>query len=172
MTTRQIQSAGQSLAGASGIGIQALAQEAWNGQASAAFSAALQLGASNRNNPVSVFSPGNSGSVLQVNAASSEADAKNRNRTYQDGRQTLRGSTGCGCVSPIDVQALGQSAWSGQQALGLSAAGQLAPSNANGGSSVYSAGNGGAVGQFNADDSFAGALNRDRADLLARQDIS
>jgi hypothetical protein len=67
------------------------------------------------------------------------------------------------------VQALGQSAKSGQLALGLSAAFQLAPKNANGGSAVKSGGNAGSIGQLNDDSSFAGALNRDRAELLAGQ---
>jgi hypothetical protein len=159
----------QSQSGTSGIGIQALGQEAANYQTAAAFSGAFQFGASNRNNPVRVYSGGNDGSVLQVNSASSDALAANRNRTRQDGHQTLRGSGGCGCSSPIGVQALGQSAANGQLAAGLSGAAQLAPANANGGSSVYSGGNAGFTGQFNNDDSFAGALNRDRAEMLADQ---
>jgi hypothetical protein len=159
----------QSQSGTSGIGIQALGQEAANYQAAAAFSGAFQFGASNRNNPVRVYSGGNDGSVLQVNAVSSKAKAKNRNRTKQDGDQTLHGSGGCGCSSPIGVQALGQSAANGQLAAGLSGAAQLAPANANGGPSVHSGGNAGFTGQFNNDDSFAGALNRDRAEMLADQ---
>jgi hypothetical protein len=159
----------QSQSGTSGIGIQALGQEAANYQAAAAFSGAFQFGASNRNNPVRVYSGGNDGSVLQVNSVSSKAKAKNRNRTKQDGDQTLHGSGGCGCSSPIGVQALGQSAANGQLAAGLSGAAQLAPANANGGPSVHSGGNAGFTGQFNNDDSFAGALNRDRAEMLADQ---
>jgi epidermal growth factor receptor substrate 15 len=159
----------QSLWGASGIGIQALGQQASNEQAAAAFSGAFQLGASNHNDPVRVYSSGNGGSVRQVNAVSSEAEALNRNRTRQDGSQALGGSRGCGCFTPIAVQALGQSAKSGQLALGLSAAFQLAPKNANGGSAVKSGGNAGSIGQLNDDSSFAGALNRDRAELLAGQ---
>ncbi len=112
----------QTLSGGSGIGIQALGQEAYNRQAGAAFSGALQLGAKNHNSPLRVHSSGNEGSVRQDNSASSDADAKNRNRTRQDGSQTLHGH-GCGCASPIAVQALGQSAWNGQDGLGLSGGG-------------------------------------------------
>jgi hypothetical protein len=163
------QSGDQSLSGASGIGIQALGQQASNEQVAAAFSGAFQFGASNRNKPVRVYSSGNDGSVRQVNAASSEAEALNRNRTKQDGDQTIRGSGGCGCSTPIAVQALGQSAWNGQLGLGLSGAAQLAPANDNAGSSTYSTGNAGSLGQLNDDSSFAGALNRDRAEMLADQ---
>lgn len=166
------QSGDQSLAGASGIGIQALGQQASNEQAAAAFSLAFQLGARNHNGPVRVHSPGGGGSVTQANSASSKADARNDNYTTEKAGQTLRGSHACGCGEGIGVQALGQSAWNGQLAAGLSAAAQLAPKNASGGSSVGSPGYGGSTYQSNDDSSAAGALNRDWATMFATQDAS
>ncbi len=163
------QSGDQTLTGGSGIGIQALGQEASNRQAAAALSAAFQLGASNGNSPVRVYSPGGDGSVAQTNAVSSAAKSWNANGTKQDGSQTLRGSDICGCGAPIAVQALGQSAASGQLALGFSKAAQLAPRNANGGTSVWSPGDGGSVRQLDQDSSVADALNRNWAEMLARQ---
>ena len=47
-------------------------------------------------------------------------------------------SGGCGCSSSLGIQALGQSATNWQSAFALSAALQVAPHNANGGTAVWS----------------------------------
>jgi hypothetical protein len=163
------QDATQTLSSGSGIGVQVIGQQARNEQAAAAFSAAFQLGASNDNSPVRVYSKGDGGNVKQSNSASSDADAKNKNDTDQSADQTIYGSKGCGCGDPIAVQVAGQSAKNSQLALALSEALQLKPKNANGGSSVWSRGNGGRVSQSNDDSSDSNADNRNDADQRAGQ---
>ena len=69
------------------IAIQALGQSAFNHQGAHAFSKALQLWPENDNAPLSVWSPGHAGSVLQLNAARSAAAAQNGNGTLQFGVQ-------------------------------------------------------------------------------------
>jgi hypothetical protein len=138
-------------------------QEAKNKQAALALSAAFQFGASNDNSPVRVYSKGDGGNVRQSNSASSDADATNKNDTDQDVEQNIRGSKGCGCDDPINVQVAGQSAKNSQLALAFSTAFQLKPKNANGGSSVWSRGDAGSTRQSNDGSSEAEALNRARA---------
>jgi hypothetical protein len=157
------QDADQTLSGGSGIGVQVVGQEAKNKQAALALSAAFQFGASNDNSPVRVYSKGDGGNVRQSNSASSDADATNKNDTDQDVEQNIRGSKGCGCDDPINVQVAGQSAKNSQLALAFSTAFQLKPKNANGGSSVWSRGDAGSTRQSNDGSSEAEALNRARA---------
>ena len=158
----------QSQLGGAGIGIQALGQQAWNGQGAGAYSAALQAGASNENSPLRVGSPGSAGSVTQANIVGSAAIASNANWTKQIGAQFQLGSSRCGCDG-IGIQALGQSALSRQLGSAGSQAIQLAPSNDNSPTSVWSSGAGGSVFQLNAAGSLAAALNRNRTHQLALQ---
>lgn len=157
--------------GGSGIGIQALGQKSTNGQGAIALSGAFQLHPSNTNDPTRVYSPGGSGSVSQSNTADSTAAATNTNHTDQDASQSQHGSGGCGCASSLGIQALGQSASNWQSAFALSAALQVAPHNANGGTAVWSPsmGMGSSTLQTNAADSTARGLNRNDADQFARQ---
>jgi hypothetical protein len=133
----------------SGIQIQALGQEAENGQFAKALSGAFQHDPSNKNGGARVFSPGNGGSIDQSNTADSKADADNANRTTQDARQSQWGSGGCTCGSDLQVQALGQAAANLQAGFALSAALQFAPKNASGGAAVWSPGSAGQTKQGN-----------------------
>lgn len=163
------QSGDQDQSGRPGVGIQALGQQARNGQLAVGLSAASQVDPSNHNGPTTVYSTGNGGSVKQTNDASSDASARNWNDTDQTGSQTQHGSGGCGCAGNVLIQALGQSASSAQAAFALSNAFQLKPGNANGPMSVWSSGNAGSSVQGNDAGSEANGENRDYADQLARE---
>jgi hypothetical protein len=167
-TNSTTQDGDQSQSG-SGIDIQALGQEAENGQLAGALSGAFQLDPSNKSGGARVYSPGSGGSVDQSNDASSAATADNENRTGQDATQSQSGSGGCGCGSDPQIQALGQWAGNLQAGLAFSAALQLAPRNASGGPSVWSPGTGGVTTQDNSADSMDGAGNRDGSSQLADQ---
>ena len=71
------QSADQAQGGSGGT--QAIGQDADNDQSATALSAAKQHGATNRNIPVRVLSPGDGGDVTQSNSVNSSADAGNLN---------------------------------------------------------------------------------------------
>jgi trimeric autotransporter adhesin len=147
--------------GCSGPAVQAIGQESKVGQLSAALSSAKQIGASNSADPVRVWSPGNGGSVMQSNDASSTADATNTAVPTQTGTQTQSGP---------GVQAIGQESKVGQAAFALSSALQ-APGQSRcgcGGSSfgnsadpvrIGSYGNDGSVYQSNDATSTADATN-------------
>ena len=128
----------QSQSGGSGIEIQALGQEAENGQLATALSGTFQLHPSNRNGETRVYSPGRGGSVDQSNDASSSATADNTNRTTQKATQRQHGSGGCSCGGGLQIQALGQSAGNLQAASAFSTVLQWAPKNTNGGTAVLS----------------------------------
>jgi hypothetical protein len=153
----------------SGIQIQALGQEAENGQFAGALSGASQRDPSNKNGGARVLSPGNGGSVDQSNAADSKADADNLNRTAQDAEQRQWGSGGCTCGSSPKIQAAGQQAGNLQAGFALSAALQLAPKNASGGAAVWSPGKGGQIKQGNKASSTGAADNRNGASQTAHQ---
>ena len=116
-----------------GTGIQAIGQEAKNEQGAFAGSLAIQAfgrdkcgcpSGGNSNTPVGVGSYGSGGSVDQSNSARSSAPALNLNALFQDADQGQAGGGG--------TQAVGQSAKNHQLAIGLSAALQLAATNATG----------------------------------------
>ena len=140
-------------------GIQAIGQSAKNEQAAAAFSAALQAGASNNNTPVRVDSYGDDGDVDQSNKVDSDATALNANLTKQDADQNQWGSKECGCHDGIGIQAIGQEAKNEQSAAALSAALQFGASNSNAPVRVDSPGYGGEVDQKNSVESDATAAN-------------
>jgi hypothetical protein len=158
----------QAQLGGAGIGIQALGQQAHSGQGAAARSGALQSGARNDNAPLRVGSSGSAGAVTQTNAVESEAIAANANWTKQLAAQVQHGLSACGC-SGIGIQALGQSARNHQLGSAASAALQLAPSNRNAPTLVWSHVGGGSVLQGNAASSLAAALNLNRTMQLAAQ---
>jgi hypothetical protein len=163
------QAAAQSQSGGGGIGIQALGQEADNGQFAGALSGAFQIDPSNHADGVRVYSPGNGGSVDQSNDASSEANAKNTNHTTQAAAQSQDGSGSCTCGGGLDIQALGQSAANLQAGFGFSTAFSLAPSNTSGGAAVWSPGNGSTTKQENEASSIGDVDNLDAALQLASQ---
>jgi hypothetical protein len=165
-----------------GLGIQVAGQEAKNHQGAAAFSAALQDGASNENTPLRVLSPGNEGSVYQSNSVDSDASAKNRNSVDQTATQTQSGGS-CGCkAGAVGIQALGQSSWSSQGSLVASFAEQKAgrsrcgcpegASNVNDPVRVLSPGTSGPVLQSNRVESDAKGKNTNHVDQTASQSQS
>src|SRR5205085_1687685 len=102
--------------GCSGTSVQAIGQKSDTDQTGIAASKAIQLGASNSNEPVRIGSWGNGGSVNQSNNALSSAAALNLAATDQTGTQMQTG-TKCGCASGPAVQALGQSSSTDQHAV-------------------------------------------------------
>jgi len=151
------QTADQTQAG--GSGLQAIGQSATNDQDALAFAFTLQEGASNKNEPVRVLSPGEDGSVSQSNDASSDASAGNTNVAQQTAAQDQGGSSCCGGGG--GEQVVGQSADSEQDAAALSTTLQEKPSNENISVRVLSPGDDGHVTQTNeaSSDATAGNLN-------------
>jgi hypothetical protein len=174
------QDADQSQAGAGGI--QTSDQTAYNGQLAAAYSTALQFGASNTNLPIRVGSDGSNGSVEQSNEVSSEAEAENENETKQDADQSQAGGTACCaagkaadqksgacCATAPGVQTADQKAVNEQAAGAKSAAVQKGASNVNLAIRVGSEGDGGSVTQTNAVSSKAEAENENETKQDADQ---
>jgi hypothetical protein len=146
-----------------GPAVQALGQKSDTDQAAAGLSAAVQIGAENRNDPIRIWSPGNDGNVTQSNTAASSAFGGNFALTHQQGNQTQSGN---------GVQALGQDAHTSQFGLAASAAIQLpgerspcgcGPAFGFGNSSepvrIWSPGDDGTLMQSNTAQSRADALN-------------
>ena len=148
------QTATQQQGGGLGTGVQAIGQNAYNDQDADASATSTQSGASNTNAPVRIGSTGGGGSVVQTNASVALAGAGNLNATKQSATQQQGGSGCCGLAT--GVQAIGQDAWSSQDADSTAHSSQYGPSNANSPVRVKSEGNDGAVTQTNA--SIAGAL--------------
>ncbi len=102
--------------GGNGPAVQALGQDSFTGQLAGAGSSALQVGATNKADPVWIGSFGNDGNVTQSNNATSTGIAANTGATTQMG---VQGQSGSG------VQALAQKAGTFQGAFALSSAAQL-----------------------------------------------
>ena len=147
------QSANQTQSGSCGCsgGTQAVGQEADSSQAATALSYAKQSGASNKNTPVRVLTPGDNGNVSQTNSVESGATAANGNATGQSAEQAAAGGSG--------TQAVGQEADSKQHAAAASAAEQKGAENTNISVRVLSPGNDGDVTQSNTVASKATAAN-------------
>ena len=150
-------------------GVQTADQSASTDQAAIAASDAKQVDPSNTNVSIRVLSPGDTGSVSQSNSVGSLAAAGNIASTTQNGSQSQSGSscgcseaptvaqgysqsqpsTSCGCSGTPGVQQASQSAGTGQEAVGLSSATQIHPSNEASNVRVLSPGNDGNVSQSN-----------------------
>jgi hypothetical protein len=130
--------------------VQASGQSAHTEQGSLAGSAAVQVGPSNRNEPVGIGSSGNGGNVTQTNDAASSAKAGNTATTTQTTNETQGGS---------GVQAIGQDASTKQLAGGLSLAKQVGAENVSSPVRVWSPGADGSVNQTNSAASSASAGN-------------
>src|SRR6478735_2774813 len=137
--------------------IQVSDQSASTGQDATALSDAKQIDPSNTSASVRVLSPGNDGNVSQANTVGSSALAGNLAGTTQSSHQTAPAAS-CGC-SGTAIQQADQSAETGQEAAGLSAAAQADPSNEASPVRVGSGGNGGSTRQENTAGSSAAALN-------------
>ena len=158
------QSATQTQGGSCGCtgGTQATGQKADSSQAATALSYAKQSGASNKNIPVRVLSPGDNGDVSQTNSVDSDATAANINATGQSAEQNAAGGSG--------TQAVGQDADNKQDAAAASAAEQKGAENTNISVRVLSPGKDGDVTQSNSVDSSAKAGNLNLAGQKADQD--
>jgi hypothetical protein len=122
-----------------GTAVQAIGQRSENEQSAKALSFTAQLGhkqpcrckddsgIGNSNEPVRVGSPGDDGSVRQLNEASSEAKAANWNATKQDADQIQ--AHPCRCEAGLEIQAIGQLDKSSQFAAALAASLQLGAVN-------------------------------------------
>lgn len=176
-TQNGTQTQGGSLCGCDGKAIQVLGQQAATEQSSAALSGAFQLfggesrcgcdGSSSGNtaSPVRVWSPGSDGDVTQSNNASSSATSGNAASTTQNGTQTAAGGG-------LQIQALGQKAWTSQESFAASLAAQLGASNDASPVRVWSPGGGGNVNQSNNASSSAAAGNDARTYQDGRQLIA
>jgi len=140
---------------------QSSGQAAGSDQGAGAATGTAQQGPTNSNAPVRVLSPGEAGSVAQVNEASSNATAANRNGTAQTADQTQTGGSG--------LQAIGQSVTNAQDALALALTLQKGASNENTPVRVQSDGEDGSVSQSNAASSDAAAGNANGTQQTADQ---
>ncbi|HJR95386.1 MAG TPA: hypothetical protein VJ807_08100 [Gaiellaceae bacterium] len=149
-------------------GSQQIGQLAKSDQEAKAAAVTEQHGASNKNVDVRVLSPGDGGPVSQSNTASSNAEAANKNGTYQSADQT---QTGNSCKCQGGLQAIGQFADNDQKAGALAATVQVKPSNENISVRVLSPGNDGPVSQTNeaTSNAEAGNLNATKQDATQAQ---
>jgi hypothetical protein len=126
--TGQFAAQAQGGLGPGAVGIQAIGQKAVNLQKADADAASLQVAPTNINAPVSVLSPGGGGgSVSQSNNSFAAALGLNKNATGQVALQA-QGGLGPGAVG---IQAIGQEAFSFQDANADALSLQLFPTNVN-----------------------------------------
>ena len=157
--------------GGSDPSVQALGQSSWIGQGAQALTSADQVGASNSNDPVRVWSDGGGGNVTQSNSDTSTATATNTAPVSQTGTQEQSGSP-CGCSGGPSVQALGQDSFIGQLSGAASSALQAGASNSSDPVRIWSDGNDGSVTQSNAATSMATAANTGTTTQLGNQSQS
>lgn len=141
---------------------QGTGQSAGSQQDAGSAAGTAQQGPTNQNTPIRVLSPGEAGSVEQSNDASSNATAGNANGTSQTADQSQAGGPG--------VQAVGQSATNGQDALALALTLQKDASNENMPVRVLDDGEDGSVSQSNEASSDATAGNVNGTEQTAGQD--
>lgn len=151
----QEQAVDQSHAGGgsgSGGGVQAVGQDAGTKQNANSSARSEQSHPSNENIPVRIQSPGNNGSVHQSNDSTAASAAVNLAETVQHTTQSSGGS-GSG------VQAVGQKAWTGQQAASDARSVQSGAKNTNAPLRLYSGGSDGSVSQSNSSTALSAAVN-------------
>jgi hypothetical protein len=148
--------------GGDGATVQAAGQWASSEQSADSSADSTQKGACNTNAPVRIKSRGDDGDVKQINASVAKSAAGNDNETNQSADQ----SAGWGGVN---VQALGQKAWNGQDAHSSATSQQYDPSNANAPVRLHSQGGGGSVLQANASLALSAAGNRNSTCQVATQ---
>jgi len=167
--------------GSGAVGIQAIGQRAVNDQDADADAESIQIGATNINAPVRVFSPGGGGDVSQSNDSFAGALALNKNATGQIALQA-QGGLGPGALG---IQAIGQDADNSQEADAAATSLQLWPTNINAPVSIGDGkkedgpaygdgkepkeGGDGSVDQANDSAAFAAALNADLTGQFALQ---
>jgi hypothetical protein len=151
-------------------GIQVAAQEAKNEQKALGLSVAAQEGATNKNAPIRVKSPGHDGDVQQTNSVDSDATASNSNDTSQTATQSqTRSGGGHCCESGLGIQVAGQKATNRQAAAVLSLASQKGAANETRPLRVLSPGHDGDVQQSSSVDSDAAAANENSSEQTATQ---
>ena len=166
------QSATQQQAGGacctSGSGTQGAGQTATNDQSATSDATSTQYKPTNQNIPVRIGSSGNDGSVTQTNSSAAASAALNANTTDQSATQTQAGSACCTGTTG-GTQAIGQAAWSEQDADSSATSSQSGASNTNTPVRIGSAGGGGSVEQTNASLAASAALNANKLDQSATQ---
>ena len=151
-----------SCGGGGGATVQGAGQWASSKQSADSSADSTQSGACNTNSPVRIKSRGDDGDVSQSNSSAAKSAAGNKNSTDQSADQSA-GSGG------VNVQALGQKAWNGQDATSHASSQQYAPSNANAPVRIHSMGGGGSVNQSNASKALSAAGNKNRTCQTALQ---
>ena len=138
-----------------GTGTQAGEQKASNDQSANSEAISTQAGASNINAPVRIASAGGGGTVEQTNASLAASAALNANKLDQSATQNQGSGIGTG------VQAIGQFAYSSQDATSDATSTQYKPTNTNAPVRIASKGDDGTVEQTNlsAAESLAANLN-------------
>jgi hypothetical protein len=149
-----------------GPSVQNAEQRASNDQSADSSATSKQVGASNVNVPVRIYSPGDDGSVTQVNSSSAKSAAGNLNAADQSAEQSGDGS------GALTVQAIGQKAQSAQDASSDAGSEQFAPSNGNAPVRIKSPGGGGDVTQSNSSSAASAAGNASWTSQDAGQDAS
>ncbi len=162
--TRQSAPQTQTATDGTGLGaIQAVGQQALNGQVAVSGAEAIQTDPTNIAVPIRILSPGNDGALSQSNTSSADSRARNENTTTQSAPQTQAGTSG-GLVD-LAEQAAGQLARSLQGGSSQSVSQQIAPANLAGGGAATE----GALSQTNDSSSRSGTTNyNDTAQMLAQ----
>jgi hypothetical protein len=145
--------------------VQQADQYASNDQSAHSTADSTQTGASNSNAPVRIGSPGDGGSVTQVNGSLAASVAGNLNSTDQSADQSAGGSGG-----GVTVQAVGQKAVNGQEANSHATSEQDGASNDNSPVRIKSYGDDGDVTQANLSGAFSAAGNSNDTTQNVSQD--
>ena len=152
----------------SGAGVQAVGQKAVTLQDADADAKSEQYHPSNSNTSVRIKSPGDNGSVSQSNDSIAKAIANNDAKTIQAVDQD-QGDSGCKCGGDR-VQAVGQKAFTGQEADADATSIQKGAKNSNVPVRIFSPGDDGDVEQSNTSAAFSGAFNDAKTLQLVDQD--
>ena len=134
--------------------VQGVEQVSGTGQKASSNATSTQTAPSNSNISVRIFSPGNNGSVSQSNNSAAGSVAGNKASTTQAVGQAQGGGGG-------GEQAVGQEAWTGQEAKSNAESRQYKPSNSNISVRIGSEGDDGDVEQSNT--SLAGSAAGNKA---------
>ncbi|MEA2358019.1 MAG: hypothetical protein QOI62_1279 [Solirubrobacteraceae bacterium] len=147
-------------------GSQSVGQDAASEQDAGSHATSTQVKPSNQDIPVRIMSPGDDGSVTQVNSSSATSAAGNRNATTQRAQQSAGDSSpekiaARSCCQPggVTVQGVGQSASNDQAASSSADSTQVGASNVAAPVRISSPGDGGTVRQANSSRATSAAGN-------------
>lgn len=144
--------------------VQGVEQKAATGQSADSNASSTQVNPSNSNISVRIFSPGDAGKVTQENTSAAESVAANEAETTQTADQSQSGGGGAA------EQAVGQEAFTGQEADANAESKQINPSNSNIAVRIHSPGDDGDVSQSNSSKAKAIAHNESETKQSAEQD--